>query len=371
MGSTDGAGVTARIARWGRALLATVVVLPASCQAAGDAAPPGGAPDGLAPSLVPAVLVPAELGALSVSLVTTVASEHRLRGAIFSVDRAGVTVTTLDAEAAVDAEALRAELPPGPYRLTLGGGWWLERLQEDGSAALVHAALISPNPVAFEVHGGRVTRVAFTFTTPTGTLTLGQGSVEVRLGVVDPASLAACDVASQTGCAAGQHCLLGAGQAFCATPGELPVGATCSAEQCVAGAQCLALAPGSPRTCTALCDPSLPAYGCDCVGVTGLDAVGVCGPPPPSACDLLDPGGCPDGQVCQYPGGSFGVCGAPGAQPEGGLCFGEECEAGLDCYGDEPAFGVPGTCLRFCDLLAPECELCFGTGTGDAGRCFL
>ena len=117
--------------------------------------------------------------------------------------------------------------------------------------------------------------------------------------------------------------------------------------------------------------PAEEPFGCDCVGLSISDDIGVCGPPPASACDLLDPASCPEGQACQLPGGSFGVCGTPGNLGEGETCFGEVCAAGLDCFGDDPASGFSGTCYRFCDLTAPSCEFCFDVGTGSLGRCFL
>ena len=314
------------------------------------------------------------VGSLSVPLVTPDSALYRLRRAVFSVERAGVAVATLDSEAAPEAEALGVELDPGQYQLRLGDGWSLEQLGATGSASPVRAALVSPNPASFTVRDALVTTVAFTFTTSSGVVTFGEGAVSVRLGVADPASLPACDIANQTGCSAGQQCLLGDanGKTFCATPGQLPVGAPCTSEQCVLGAQCLGLDLTAPQAsvCTALCDPRSPPFGCDCRGL-GVGDVGVCGPPPPDTCDLLDPESCGDGRACQYPSGSFGVCGSPGTATAGSPCFGEECEAGLDCFGDDPDLGFPGTCFRFCDILAPDCEFCFEVGTGNVGRCFL
>jgi hypothetical protein len=205
-------------------------------------------------------------------------------------------------------------------------------------------------------------------------VSFGEGTVNVRIGVSDPATLASCDVAVAGSCPGGQHCLIGdGGSSYCATPGDLPVGAACNSEQCVVGAQCLSLDPAAPEQgiCTTLCNPEFPAFGCDCRGLSISETIGVCGPPPPNACDLLDPASCPAGKACQFPGGSFGVCGTPGNVPEGGSCFGEQCEAGLSCEGDDPNFGSLGVCRRFCNLDAPDCDFCFDVGTGRVGRCFL
>jgi hypothetical protein len=291
-------------------------------------------------------------GSLLLPLVTPDAVKYRLRNAVFDVQRSGVSVISLSSEVNPDAEQLTAQLNPGAYQIQLGDGWVLERLVADGGADPVRAALISANPA-----------------------TIGEGAVSVRLGVADPGSLGSCDVGSQSGCDGGQHCLFSGdgSQTFCATPGQLEVGAACSSEQCVFGAQCLSLDPSAPEasTCTELCNPAFPPFGCDCRGLSVGDDVGVCGPPPATACDLLSATGCPEGQACQYPGGSFGTCGTPGAGSEGSSCFGEECAAGLDCYGDDPEFGFSGTCYRFCDVQAPDCEFCFDVGTGSVGRCFF
>jgi hypothetical protein len=313
-------------------------------------------------------------GSLTVPLITPDAAPYRLRRAVFDVERSGASVLSLDSEADPDADALTAELDPGQYQMRLNDGWSLEQLDAEG-ASPVRAALISTNPVGFGVRDGRVTTVAFTFTTSGGVVTFGAGAVSVRLGVMDPSALGSCDVLNQAGCAEGQHCLLGNadGKTFCATPGQLPVGAPCSSEQCVFGAQCLGLNVAAPEltTCSALCNPLSPPFGCDCRGLGAGDDVGVCGPPPPGTCDLLDSASCPDGLTCQYPGGSFGTCGTPGNAGEGESCFGEECTAGLDCFGDDPSLGFTGTCYRFCDVQAPDCEFCFEVDTGSVGRCFL
>jgi hypothetical protein len=315
-----------------------------------------------------------ELGSLRLPLVTPDAGRLRLRSAVFQIARNGVPIVTLNSDDDPDAEALTAQIDTGQYTSTLSDGWSLERLADDGSATPVRAALISSNPVSFSVRNERSTTVAYSFTTSSGIVTFGEGSVAVRIGVVDPSTLASCDLNGALGCLAGQSCLIGDdGATFCATPGDLPVGSACASEQCVAGAQCLSFDSAAPQqaVCTALCNPQSPPFGCDCRGLSSSETIGVCGPPPPGSCDLLDAAGCPSGQACQYPGGSFGVCGTPGDVPENGSCFGEECEAGLDCVGDDPDFGFQGVCRRFCDLDAPDCDFCFDIGTGRVGRCFL
>lgn len=328
-----------------------------------------------APAEAAAPLATLEYGSLRLPLVTSDTLDYRLRNAVFDVQRSGTSVLGLRSESDPNVAQLTAQLNPGQYQIHLETGWALERLGADGGAEPVRAALISANPTTFAVQNERVTTVAFTFTTASGTVTFGDGAVSVRLGVADPASLGSCDIGTQSGCDDGQHCLFSSdgSRTFCATPGELAPGTPCSSEQCVFGAQCLSLDPAAPEAsrCTELCLPAQAPFGCDCRGLGIPGDVGVCGPPPPTACDLLDAASCPEGQACQYPGGSFGTCGTPGIGSEGSSCFGEECEAGLDCYGDDTEFGSSGTCYRFCDVQAPDCELCFDVGTGRVGRCFI
>lgn len=325
---------------------------------------------------VPGAEAEVALGSVELPLVTPDSGLHRLRNAVFDIESiAGVPVATLDSELDPDATSLRAELAQGSYRVALRSGWALERLSADGSAERVHAALVSSNPAVVSIRNDRVTQLVFTFTTSTGTVVFGSGTVSIGAAFVEPTSLGSCELVTQIGCNSGQTCLMGddAGKTFCATAGELEVGAACDSEQCVIGAQCLAVDPAAPsqRECARLCNPDAPIFGCNCLGLAFDEGVGICGPPPANACDLLTQTGCAEGEACQLPGGSFGVCGPPGTVPEGGTCFGEECEAGLDCSGDDANSGIAGTCLRFCDLAAPTCEFCFDVGTAPLGRCFV
>jgi hypothetical protein len=327
----------------------------------GDPASSAGAEDGI--------------GSLRLALVTAETARFRLRNAVFDITRAGTLVVSLSSEAAdPDAEELTATLSQGRFSVTLRDGWTLERLPDDGSPAEpVRAALITPNPTDVSIRDQRETTVVYNFTTALGAVSFGRGSVDVRIGLVDPSSLASCDIVNQSGCASGQTCLMAddGGRTYCATAGTLPAGAPCSSEQCVLGAQCLEIEGAAP-VCVAFCNPLAPTFGCDCQGLSFDDALGVCGPPPTGSCDLLAQSGCAEGEACQLPSGSaFGVCGQPGTLGERESCFGEVCGPGLDCLGDDPALGFAGTCFRFCDLSAPSCDFCVDVGTGSVGRCFL
>lgn len=325
-----------------------------------------------------------QAGQLRLPLVTSAGDVFRLRSASFAIRNASsTTVATLDSESEPGATELSMDLSPGGYDVTLGAGWFLERLSDDGSVAGVNAALVTPNPTRLDVRDGEVTELVYAFATTDGVITLGSGAVSISVDVVRPESLASCSLAADyygSGCPSGQTCLMTdeGGRTFCATPGPLPVGAACDSQQCVAGAQCLAPEEGAARVCTRFCNPQALAFGCNCAALSfDAERSGICIAPPPDACDLLAQG-CPDGEACQYVGGNFGTCGVPGTLGRGEPCAGEVCAAGLDCYGDDAESQVLGRCLAICNLDSPSCALpegawyssCNDVSTGRAGRCF-
>jgi hypothetical protein len=314
-----------------------------------------------------------EVGTIRLPLVTSSGGDYRLRNARFSVvSTSGVPAGTLDSDADPDAETLTATLFQGAYTVRLRSGWELGRIEADGTESHVSAALISSNPQSFEISASETTAVSFTFTTGHGTVTLGDGSLEVGVDVETNEGMAQCNPLSSS-CSSGRTCLIAdsTGRAFCASPGPLPVGAACTSDQCVAGAQCLTVDQDDPDvgTCVQFCRLDQPTYGINCLSL-GLETsnrnVGFVGPAPEGRCDLLAQTGCSAGEACQYSGGSFSFCGAPGTTPAGGVCSGETCEAGYQCYS--------GRCTRICDTsnpypYAPDCRYCRSVGTGNAGRC--
>lgn len=311
-----------------------------------------------------------ERGTLVLPLLSPTRGSFRLSSAHFVVtDQLGNQAATLDSDADPAAQALTVALTQGAYDLLLQDGWVLANVAEDGSESPVRAALLSSNPQSFAIRASVQTDIAYTFATETGTITIGTGPLSITFNVAPTTGSSVCDL-SGGGCQSGQVCLLAdsSGRTFCASPGTLPVGSPCQSEQCVAGSQCLRLDPDHPDdgACTALCNTNVVTFGCRCISLgIGDGSAGVCSPPAANACDLLAPSGCPDGQACQYLGGSSGTCGVPGSTPRGFSCFSETCIAGSQCFN--------GECRAFCDLNNPfpTCQFtCSNVGTGNVGRCF-
>jgi len=216
-------------------------------------------------------------GSLHLPLVTPEQAAFRLRGARFAITRANATVLTLDSESDPGAVSLDAELLQGAYEITLADGWVLER-QGDAGAGPVPAALLTANPLAFEVENARVTEIVYAFTTEQGVVTFGRGEASVSFQVTAATPSSTCSVLQRSSCPDEQTCLLAGdtGRTFCAQPGALPVGAPCSSEQCVAGAQCLSTDPSHPeqRMCARFCNPA--SSFCGCQGLSVDPGIGLC-----------------------------------------------------------------------------------------------
>jgi len=216
------------------------------------------------------------LGSLHMPLVTPEQQAFRLRTALFDITRSGDAVLTLDSESDPAAVALDAELLQGSYEIQLRDGWALERQGDAGGP--VSAALLTANPLGFDVSSARVTELVYGFATEQGSVTFGRGEASVSFNVAPIAPSAGCSVLDRSSCPSGQTCLLAGdtGRTFCAQPGALPVGAACSSDQCVAGAQCLSLDPSHPeqKVCARFCNPA--SSFCGCQGITTDPSVGLC-----------------------------------------------------------------------------------------------
>lgn len=240
-------------------------------------------------------------GDLRLSLVASPNDTFRLRHALFDIATSqGSPVTQLDSEIDPDALELRAALAEGAYEITLRDGWALERLAGDsGTPTPVRGALLTQNPLGFDIQSSRVTDIVYAFSTDEGIIRFGSGEVSVSLTVVPAEALPGCDLLDPRSCAPGQTCLLAnaTGHTFCAEAGSLPLGSPCNAEQCVEGAQCLTLPGEAPESgvCRQFCDVSAPPSGCRCQSI-GMSNVGVCttgsdpGPIPAQCTPGVDPG---------------------------------------------------------------------------------
>lgn len=317
-------------------------------------------------------------GDLRLPLVTPDRGAFRLVNAIFEIEsRSGSGVfVRLDGDAEPDALELRATLPQGAYAVRLQDGWSLERLSGDAGAAAVNAALLSDNPRAFDIRDGQLTRIAYEFTTDDGVVRLGEGDVAIGVTVTPNEALSPCNVLDPATCPAGRTCLLsrrGGGAGFCAQPGSLPVGARCDGEQCVAGAQCLALAgdPGG-ASCRQLCDVAAPPADCNCRSLDFDGQVGVCvgAEPPPAEVPAQCSGGTEPGPE----GAPWIVCEADGTSAwvsanARGLYHVDQICRGLG-YARMSQYG--GTCGNVCGYCQDptSCEAPgerFFDGAGDCG----
>jgi hypothetical protein len=112
---------------------------------------------------------------------------YRLTSASFAVT--GPQTATLSTDADPNATVLSTELDAGSYSIELAPGWVLERVTNEGAVA-VAATLVSPNPVDFEIHALERTGVAFQFSVAGEVVELGDGTLDVTIGVDDETCVA-------------------------------------------------------------------------------------------------------------------------------------------------------------------------------------
>lgn len=88
-----------------------------------------------------------------------------------------------------DVTVHNEKLPVGSYSILLQKGWVLEkRGPADNAYAPIEAELVTPNPVAVDIDGKIVAQAFYGFATTSGDITLGDGSVDIRIGVQDCSS---------------------------------------------------------------------------------------------------------------------------------------------------------------------------------------
>lgn len=201
-----------------------------------------------------------EAGTLGLQLRTEVNHvAYRLRDGVFEVT--GPQLLTLNSEEDVDASSLEGTLAAGAYDVELLPGWRLERESASGFETL-DALLTSANPLAFEIEPGQRTSLRYEFFTEGNRIGLGDGGVEVSIGVTDTSQTtaespvfdpAACDFANPTGCEelscsracptnSGSFCLLG-----CRNILQCVSQQSCSTES---DPLCAARTQGQPNICT-------------------------------------------------------------------------------------------------------------------------
>jgi hypothetical protein len=120
---------------------------------------------------------------------------YRLRNGKFAIT--GPVSTTLDTEADPTAAVLAATLPVGSYGLDLLDGWFLERL-DSATFVVVQATLVSANPTTFSIGSAATTSVAYQFVTDGTIVSIGTGTVDVRITVQELPGV--CDATCQAVC---------------------------------------------------------------------------------------------------------------------------------------------------------------------------
>jgi len=122
-------------------------------------------------------------GTLSMRLSTEVNGvTYRLRDALFDVS--GPESLTLSSG---DSPSIEQLLSAGDYSVNLSDGWRLEREFPAGFQT-VAAELVSPNPAPFTVVAGQTTDVAYVFETDGTIVSMGQGTLNLRIQVNETGS---------------------------------------------------------------------------------------------------------------------------------------------------------------------------------------
>jgi len=109
--------------------------------------------------------------------------DYRLNKATFTIS--GPTLAKPRVVVPPADEAVHTEiLPIGSYSIQLSNGWSLEkRGPAEKAFSPIAAQLVTPNPLSFEVTGKTPADAFFGFVTTSGDVSLGSGSVNIRIGV--------------------------------------------------------------------------------------------------------------------------------------------------------------------------------------------
>jgi hypothetical protein len=265
----------------------------------------------------------ANVGSLSLKLtgVSTSGARYRLHNGSFTVS--GPKAETLSTETDPESTSIRSELPAGNYLIKLKAGWTLDK-EVMGTFTTVKSVLVSDNPAGFRIFDQGVTSVVFQFRAGDDVVQLGDGTLDVSIGVDD-----------------GPGCPMGTAQCngVCVDVNSDPSNCGACGNQCMMPASCVA------GSCQIACPPGTVNCGAGCVDT--FNDPNNCG-----GCGLV----CAAGTSCNM--GMCGGGGCPGGlQQCGGACVdvtsdnnncgscGSVCSAGSFCKSS--ACQTPGQVLQF------------------------
>jgi hypothetical protein len=126
------------------------------------------------------------VGSVSLPLLTTTAEKvtYRLRLATFTIAGPALGGKPRVIKPLADIEVHNESLPVGSYSITLEKGWVLERRAPEATEfKAVSASLVTPNPMVVDITGKEPAQALFGFATTSGDVSLGTGSVDIRIGV--------------------------------------------------------------------------------------------------------------------------------------------------------------------------------------------
>ncbi|HVY32363.1 MAG TPA: hypothetical protein VHB79_37760 [Polyangiaceae bacterium] len=131
-----------------------------------------------------------ELGSVNLPLTTQVGDvAYRLNTATFTITGPALGGKPRIVKPPADEPVHNEILPVGSYSIQLEKGWVLERRGPEAKVfTAVPATLVTPNPTSFDVNGKTPADAFFGFATVSGDVTLGNGSVNIRIGVEDCSS---------------------------------------------------------------------------------------------------------------------------------------------------------------------------------------
>lgn len=154
---------------------------------------------------------------------------YRLRSGLVYVDGPEANVL-FDTEDDPDLPSLSATVPAGDYTSFLEQGWYLERLDVEGTAQPVEAELLSPNPDAFTVAEDLNTQVVLRFRAGEDEVVIDDGSFDIVLDVEEAQSPLSDCLSGESG--SGRDCGWSLAPGFegaSCTPGEdTVIGCGCS-----------------------------------------------------------------------------------------------------------------------------------------------